>query len=467
VRLRPPAADCHAVRVSAQAESLSRRHAPLASISLAAAVAIAFADSSIVVLALPQLLAEFDTTITPVSFVITAYNLAVTAVALALAGRLGPAPPRTLATIGLTLFLAASLACAFAGTLAVLIAFRCVQGAGAALLMTGALPVLVAGGGSERRGVDAWVTAGVVGAVLGPALGGVLTEAFDWRAIFLVQAPVAALALPAAFKTRAEHVEEARPAQRRAAAANVALGLVFAALVGALFLVVVLLVEVWGLSPLAAAAVVSALPVATILGSRLERSLAGVRGAAAGAFALATGLLGLALLPASSVTLVVALLLLCGVGLGLALPFLTRASLDGGPLVLAGARSIAARHAGLVLALVLVAPVLAAGVEHGSERAALGATADVLDAPVGIADKVSLALALDRTIDETPSGSMPDIDEAFEDRDDEGLQELRDRLVETLEATLTRSFRTSFALAALFAALAPIPLVLLWRRGAA
>jgi MFS family permease len=455
--------------VSEPAASRSPRTTPPAAIALAAAVAIAFADSSIVVLALPQLLAEFDTTITPVSFVITAYNLAVAAVAFTLAGRFGHARPRIVAAIGLIVFLVASVACAFAGTLAVLIALRCIQGAGAALVMTGALPVLVESTGSERRGTDAWVTAGAIGAVLGPALGGALTEAFDWRAIFLVQAPVAALALPAVLATKAEPraPDRAGPVRGRATAANVALGLVFAALVGALFLVVVLLVEIWGLSPLEAAAVVSALPVATIVGSRLERSLAGPRGVAAGAFALAAGLLGLALLPASSVTLVIASLLMCGVGLGLALPFLTRASLDGGALVSAGARSIAARHAGLVLALVLVAPVLAAGVEHGAERAALGATADVLDAQVGIVDKVSLALALDQTIDETPSGSMPDIDEAFEGREGGGVPELRDSLVDTLEATLTRSFRSSFALAALFAALAPIPLLVLRRRGRA
>jgi predicted MFS family arabinose efflux permease len=444
------------------------RHPRLASVSLAAAVAIAFADSSIVVLALPQLLAEFDTTITPVSFVITGYNLAVAAVAFALARRLGRARARMVTTVGLTVFLAASVACAFAGTLAVLIALRCVQGAGAALLLTGALPMLVAVSGSERRGTDTWVTAGVVGAVLGPALGGVLTEAFDWRAIFLAQAPIAALALPVALTKRAAPppVAESGAAQRRATAANVAAGLVFAALVGALFLVVVLLVEIWGLSPLEAAAVVSALPIATIVGSRLERWVSGARGVAAGAFGLAAGLLGLALLPAASVTLVVASLLLCGLGVGLALPSLTRASLDGGALISAGARSIAARHAGLVLSLAVIAPVLAAGVEHGAERAALGATADVLDAPLGIADKVSLALALDRTIDETPNGSMPDIGEAFEGREDEGVNPLQDRLVDTLEATLTRSFRTSFAMAALFAALVPSPLILLRRRPA-
>jgi predicted MFS family arabinose efflux permease len=449
------------------ASAVAARHASLRSIVLAAAVAVAFADSSIVVLALPQLLSEFDTSITSVAWVITAYNLAVAAVALALGPRLGRVHPRVLATLGLFIFLIASVACAFAGGLGVLVALRCVQGAGAALLLTGALPALVATTRSRRRGTSVWVTAGAVGAALGPALGGALTEAFDWRAIFLAQAPVAALALPVAFGATAQPIpaEEPRSPGTRAAAANVALGLVFAALVGALFLVVVLLVDIWGLSPLEAAAVVSALPVATVAGGRLERPLAGASGAAVGALTLAVGLAGLALLPASSVALVIASLGLCGAGLGLALPFLSRSSLEGGALAAAGARSIGARHAGLVLGLVLIAPLLAAGVETGAERAALGATAAVLDAPVGIADKVSLALALDGTIAETPKGSLPDIDEAFHGREGAGVERLRARLADTLEATLTRSFRSSFGLAALFAALASVPLALLRRQG--
>jgi hypothetical protein len=255
-----------------------------------------------------------------------------------------------------------------------------------------------------------------------------------------------------------------RPASRRALAANVALALVFAALVGALFLVVVLLVDVWRFSPLEAAAVVTVLPAATIVGGRVERALAGASGAAVGALTLAAGLLGLALLPASSVALVAASLALCGAGLGLALPFATRVSLEGGSLAGAGARSIGARHAGLVLALVLVAPLLASEVETAAERAALASAAAVLDAPVGIGDKVSLALALDREIDEAPKGSLPDVEAAFEGREGSGVADLRDELVDTLEATLTRGFRSSFALAALFALLATVPLLFLRRR---
>jgi len=432
--------------------------------AVAAAVAIAFADSSIVVLALPQLLDDLNTSITPVSWVITGYNLVVAVVALALGSRLGRASARRVGLAGLFVFLAASLACALAGTLPVLIALRCVQGVGAALLLAASLPLLIALTGSERRGIAVWVTAGGVGAAVGPALGGVLTEVFDWRAIFLVQAPVAALAIPAVTAVRARPLPSRAGGRRTALLADLGLGLVFAGLAGALFLVVVLLIEVWGLSPLEAAAAVTALPVATIVGARLERPLSGTRAAVTGSLALAAGLLGLALLPATSIPLAVWALALCGAGLGLALPFFGVRSLDGPDLAGSAAHSVGARHAGLVAALVLVAPLLASGVSAGSERAALGGAAAVLDAPVGISDKVSIALALDREIEAGPKGAMPNVGAAFQGRSGKDVDQLRDRLVSTLEDTLTRSFRPSFALTALFALLAVLPALALRRR---
>ena len=120
-----------------------------------AAVAVAFADSSIVVLALPELYGRFNTTIEGVSWVVTAYNAAVAVTALALllllVHRLRSA---VLLGVGLVLFLAASIACAAAQSLAFLIGARTVQGVGAALLLVGALPVLgraqLDGGGDVR-----------------------------------------------------------------------------------------------------------------------------------------------------------------------------------------------------------------------------------------------------------------------------------------------------------------------------
>ena len=324
--------------------------------SVALAVGVAFADSSIVVLALPDLFSELDTTIPGVSFVVTAYNTVVAIVVLPLARRVSP---RLLAQVGLVAFLAASIGAAAADGLTTLVAWRAVQGLGAALLLVASLPLLAGLTGSATRGTAVWTTAGVFGAAIGPALGGVLTEAFDWRAIFIVQAPVAALALLATFGSHATTAAEVpgAPRSRPAPAGNVALAFLFGALVGALFLAVLLLVAVWSLSPLEGAAVVSALPAAALAVRLFAGALPARVCTAGGSLLLALGLAGLALLPSTSIPYVAVALALCGAGLGLALPVLSHATVspDHG-LVRSGAWSIGARHVGLVVALVLVAP---------------------------------------------------------------------------------------------------------------
>src|SRR5206468_7701041 len=89
---------------------------------LVAAVAVAFADSSIVVLALPELYGRFNTSIEGVSWVVTAYNLAVAVTALALLFFVHRLRSAVLLGAGLGLFLAASIACAAAQGLGLLIA---------------------------------------------------------------------------------------------------------------------------------------------------------------------------------------------------------------------------------------------------------------------------------------------------------------------------------------------------------
>lgn len=166
---------------------------------MAVAVAVAFADSSIVVLALPELYVELETTIPEVAWVITAYNVAVVGVAALLPFAWRARPART-ALVGLAIFLGASVACAAAPGLAALVAGRAAQGLGAALLLGSSLPLMVALSGVRERAVALWVGAGTVGTAVGPALGGLLTEALGWRAIFAVQAPAAGVALVAALQ---------------------------------------------------------------------------------------------------------------------------------------------------------------------------------------------------------------------------------------------------------------------------
>ncbi|HKP19357.1 MAG TPA: MFS transporter, partial [Gaiellaceae bacterium] len=239
-------------------------------------MAVAFADSSIVVLALPNLYGAFDTSIVGVSWVITSYNVVVAVAALgavALARRLSP---RAVVRSGLVLFTAGSVGCACAWSLAALIAFRCVQGLGGALFLVASLALLSALTGSREHGVGRWTAVALLGAATGPFLGGVLTQVFDWRAIFVAQAPVAAVALLATRGSLSLERETppGRLRRRGALAADAALGLVFAALVGALFLAVLLVITVWGLDPIEGALVVSALPLASVVTRPLGRGVA-------------------------------------------------------------------------------------------------------------------------------------------------------------------------------------------------
>ena len=240
-------------------ESWSR--APLRAALLALAVAVAFADSSIVVLALPELLGDFETTIT---------------VGLVGGHRLqprgrgrgarpdpaGPAPGRRPGSRawGLVVFCAASWAARSPTAWPCWSTARAIQGVGAALLLAGSVPLLGALCGSQRRGAALWGAAGVVGAAVGPALGGALTQAFDWRAIFIAQVPLAAAAIAATVRPPAAVAAPAPAAAGRDEAriprlvSGIALALISAALVGALFLAVVLMIDGWGHEPLLAAA---------------------------------------------------------------------------------------------------------------------------------------------------------------------------------------------------------------------
>ena len=428
---------------------------------VAAIVAIAFADSSIVVLGLPQLYTEFETSITGVSWIVTAYNAAVAVTALALVFLVHRFRARVAFGAGVLLFLAATIACASAQALWFLIAARTVQGVGAGLLLAGALPLLTA---------SLWTLAGTFGVALGPALGGVLTQLFDWRAIFVAQAPVAAAALLVVVRRDDEPTarEGWRPSLARTLPANACLGLVFGALVGALFLAVLLVIVVWQYSPIGGALIVSALPAAALAARPLARRLPRLAAIVGGAALLAAGLVALALLPSASVWIAMCALALCGVGLGLAVPGLSDAALDrDAGLTRSGTLTIGIRHLGLVAAIALIAPLLASDLPPAGDRAMLKATAVLLDAPIGITDKVPIAVDLRDAFDKAKDGEIPNLAKPFEDRgaqNDAKLAASRDDLVAAIEDAITRAFRPDFLLAAAFAAAAALLAVGMRRR---
>jgi len=169
---------------------------PWAVICLALSMLLASLGVSIANVALPALAGAFAAPMSDVQWVVIAYLLSVTVLTV-VAGRLGDwlGRGRVMAG-GLLVFAAATVLCALAPTLPALIAARAVQGVGAAVPMALAVALVRETVAEERTGraMGLLGTMSAVGTALGPALGGALIAAFDWRAVFLALAPVAGLA---------------------------------------------------------------------------------------------------------------------------------------------------------------------------------------------------------------------------------------------------------------------------------
>src|SRR4051794_15971043 len=153
---------------------------------LALTVGFVLADSAIVTLALPEILRRLGGTVAQVAWVLIAFNLVLALVVVPAAWLCAHHNPAPLCASGIALFAGASAACALAGSMDVLIVARCVQAVGGAIVLVGCLELLVAAT-DERRGVRYWITAGVIGSAAGPVVGGILTDAISWQAIFVVQ----------------------------------------------------------------------------------------------------------------------------------------------------------------------------------------------------------------------------------------------------------------------------------------
>ena len=438
--------------------------------ALALAVGLVLADSSGVVLALPDIYRELDTSVAGVTWVLISFNLvmALAAVPAALlARRVGPARA---AAVGLAIFAGAGLACGAADELSTLILARCIQALGGALAVTAALELLPATVGSERRAAAIWATAGATGAALGPAVGGILTELVSWQSIFLLQVPIAlAAAVPILAVAKHEAATgilqtELRRTGRPHLAANIALAMVSAAIAAALFLLVLLLIEGWRLTPIGAAIVVTVMPLAALLGSRLDPLVPSAKArAAAGAIFVSGGLGGLALLPKAEVALTLPPQVLVGIGLALVLSALTETALHGrSPQAIHGGWTISARHAGVVIGLLALTPIFTADIATQRTDAIDAGTAVILDSKVDPLLKISLAQKIESRL-EGEKGKVPTLGPAFEPLpEDPGqraeVEGLRDELQEQLNRGATHAFSPSFLLAALLGLLALIPI---------
>ncbi len=164
-----------------------------------AGVVLASLDLFIVNVALPQIGRDFHlhgSGLADLSWVLNAYAI-VYASFLVLFGRLAERYRRDRAfLVGVAVFVAGSAACGAATSLEMLVAFRVVQAAGAALLTPTSLGLILAAFQPERRqgAVRTWTAVGGLSATLGPVVGGLLV-AGSWRWVFLVNLPIGLLAL--------------------------------------------------------------------------------------------------------------------------------------------------------------------------------------------------------------------------------------------------------------------------------
>ncbi|MFH9736734.1 DHA2 family efflux MFS transporter permease subunit [Streptomyces roseolus] len=170
----------------------SPRRPFLALLLACAGTFLSFLDATVTNLAVPPIADDFDASLTTVSWVATAYVIPFAAL-LAPAGPLADALGRArVFLIGVAVFTASSLLIALAPTLPLLLGARALQGLAAALLVPASLGLVLAEIPAERRraAIGTWSAAGALAAAAGPALGGLVVEALDWRVLFCLNLPV-------------------------------------------------------------------------------------------------------------------------------------------------------------------------------------------------------------------------------------------------------------------------------------
>jgi len=181
------------------------------------ASALGFIDGSILTIAIPAIRTDLSASLVDAQWISNAYALTLSALILvggAAGDRFGL---RKTFITGIVLFVLASMACAVAPDAGTLIAFRAIQGIGAAIMVPCSLAIIAKAYPKSERGqaIGIWAAASALTTALGPVIGGFVLSYFDpgiWRAIFAINLPLGGLAVfILATKVPADH-----PAARRA-----------------------------------------------------------------------------------------------------------------------------------------------------------------------------------------------------------------------------------------------------------
>jgi hypothetical protein len=204
------------------------------------------------------------------------------------------------------------------------------------------------------------------------------------------------------------------------------------------------------------------MPLAAIVAARLSGRITPlwIR-AASGAILIAGGSAALGWLPHSGAAWTIAPQIAIGAGLGLALSALTERALAGrSAQAVHGGWTIAARHAGIVLGLILLTPLFTADLERNEEDALAAGTAVVLESDIPPLDKIGVARDILVAVDQAQEDvTVPDVTQVLDEEDDDDYRELASDLQRQLDRAVTNAFSRSFLVAGGLGLLALVPIL--------
>src|ERR1700731_4503816 len=225
--IRPP---CDAGVIGATPPSLvvvSRKRKRLTLAATILGSSMAFIDGSVVNIALPAIQQALHADAASTQWIVNAYLLLLGALVLVGGSAADLYGRRRIFLLGVAIFTIASVACGLAPNISALVASRAVQGIGAALLTPASLAMLGATFDEHERSqaIGIWAGVGALTSAAGPVLGGWLVDQVSWRAIFLLNVPLAIAAAGLAVGFACESRDSRAKSLDLAGAITVAIGL--------------------------------------------------------------------------------------------------------------------------------------------------------------------------------------------------------------------------------------------------